>query len=309
MLESDILRNQRKRLCVIRHFEEVTHNVSKTCRYFGISRMAFYRWNNRYLKFGLEGLKERSRQPLHSPRATKLEVLAKLLYLRQTYHFGPDRIAMYLDRYHDIRISKSGVYRILKRLQLNRLPQNLRYQTHEARWKRYEKPEPGHRIQVDVKFLERIKGPGKQYYQYTAIDDCTRLRVLKIFERINQRTSIQFIDDALSRLPFRAHVIQTDNGSEFGGQFHWHVLDKGIQHVYIKPRQPRLNGKVERSHKIDEEEFYRMLEGVVIDDAELFNEKLREWENFYNHSRPHGGLGGQTPYERFREKIGFLCKQ
>ena len=52
-----------------------------------------------------------------------------------------------------------------------------------------------------------------------------------------------------------------------------------------------------------------MLEGVVIDDAELFNEKLREWENFYNHSRPHGALGGQTPYERFREKIGFLRKQ
>lgn len=79
--------------------------------------------------------------------------------------------------------------------------------------------------------------------------------------------------------------------------------------MYIKPRRPRLNGKVERSHKIDEEEFYRMLEGVVIDDTDLFNEKLREWENFYNHNRPHGALGGQTPYERFREKIGSMCKQ
>jgi transposase InsO family protein len=309
MLEQDLLRNQRRRIAVLRHYEEVTHNVSKTCRYYGISRMAFYRWLHRYREIGLEGLKDRSRRPNYSPRATKIEVLAKLLYLRQTYHFGPDKIAMYLKRYHDIQISKSGVFRILKRLQLNRLPQNQRYKAHEARWRRYEKPEPGHRIQVDVKFLERIKGPRKRYYQYTAIDDCTRLRVLKIFEHINQRTSIQFIDYTLSRLPFRAHVIQTDNGGEFQGQFHWHVLDKGIQHVYIKPWQPRLNGKVERSHRIDDDEFYRMLDGVLIDDADLFNEKLKEWESFYNYSRPHGALGGQTPYERFREKIGSPCNR
>lgn len=305
MQEQDLLRNQRKRLAMLRHYEEVTGNVAKTCRYYGICRMTFYKWQHRYQELGLEGLKDRSRRPHHCPRSTKIEVLAKLLYLRQTYHFGPDKIAMYLDRYHDVQISKAGVYRILKRLQLNRLPQNQRYRSHEEKWKRYEKPEPGHRIQLDVKFLERIKGARKRYYQYTAIDDCTRLRVLKIYERANQRTSIQFVDYALSRLPFRAQVIQTDNGGEFQGQFHWHVLDKGIQHVYIKPRRPRLNGKVERSHRIDNDEFYRMLDGIVIDDSALFDEKLREWENFYNYSRPHGALGGQTPYERFRERAGL----
>jgi hypothetical protein len=63
-----------------------------------------------------------------------------------------------------------------------------------------------------------------------------------------------------------------------------------------------LNGKVERSHRIDQEEFYRMLDGVVIDDTILFNDKLQEWEDFYNFNRPHGGLGGQTPYERLRQK-------
>jgi len=97
-------------------------------------------------------------------------------------------------------------------------------------------------------------------------------------------------------------VIQTDNGSEFQSGFHWHVLDRGIRHVYIKPATPRLNGKVERSHRIDAEEFYRMLDGVVIDDTEFFNDKLQEWENFYNFNRPHGGLDGQTPYERLRQK-------
>ena len=75
--------------------------------------------------------------------------------------------------------------------------------------------------------------------------------------------------------------------------------------MYIKPRTPRLNGKVERSHRIDDEEFYTMLDGIVIDDAGLFNEKLKEWEDFYNYSRPHVSLNGQTPYERLREKMGL----
>jgi len=213
---------------------------------------------------------------------------------------------MYLWRYHDVTISSSGIWRILKKLNMNRLPQNQRYKRHEERWKRYKKPEPGHRIQVDVKFLERIPGTRRRHYQYTAIDDCTRLRVLKIYDRCNQKTSIQFIDYVLSRFPFHAEVIQTDNGSEFQELFHWHILDKGINHVYIKPYRPRLNGKVERSHRVDEEEFYRMLEGIVIDDTGLFNAKLREWEDFYNYNRPHAALGGQTPYERFREKVGLL---
>ena len=60
--------------------------------------------------------------------------------------------------------------------------------------------------------------------------------------------------------------------------------------------------QVERSHRVDAEEFHRRLEGVVIDDSEIFNERLREWEDFYNFDRPHGSLGGQTPYERLRQK-------
>jgi transposase InsO family protein len=306
MSGQEILRNQKRRLGIIRHVEEVTHNVAKTCRYFGISRTAFYRWYKRYQRYGEEGLKDHSRRPLHSPRATRSEIVAKIAYLRQHYHFGPWKIKMYLQRYHDITVSSSGVWRILKRLNINRLPYNQRYKSHETRWRRYEKPEPGHRLQVDVKFLERIPDTRKRYYQFTAIDDCTRLRVLRIYERNDQKTAIQFIDYVLSRLPFKTEVIQTDNGAEFQAQFHWHVLDKGINHVYIKPRRPRLNGKVERSHRIDEEEFYRMLDGIVIDDTKLFNEKLREWEDFYNYNRPHAALGGQTPYERLREKMK-LC--
>ena len=52
----------------------------------------------------------------------------------------------------------------------------------------------------------------------------------------------------------------------------------------------------------DAEKFYRQLKGVLIDDAQLFNDRLQEWQDFYNYHRPHGSLGGQTPYERLLQK-------
>ena len=302
MSEQELARRAKRRLAIIRHAEEVTGNVAMTCRYYGISRQTYYRWYRSFEERGTEGLKDRSTRPLTSPRATQSEVVGKILYLRQNYHFGPNKIRMYLKRYHDVEISSSGVWRILKKLNINRLPSSQRYKRLDKRWQRYEKQQPGHRVQIDVKFVAPLKGGRKKYYQFTAIDDCTRLRVLRIYDRLNQKTAIQFVDYVLERLPFLVQVIQTDNGAEFQSSFHWHVLDKGIGHIYIKPRHPRLNGKVERSHRIDEEEFYRLLDGVLIDDAEVFNDKLRQWEDFYNYDRPHGGLAGQTPYERLRQK-------
>lgn len=295
-------RKVKHRLAVLRHAEEVTGNVAATCRYFGISRPTFYKWLRRFEELGENGLADGSSRPHHSPLATKTEIVGKIIYLRQHYHFGPRKVSMYLRRYHDVEISPSGVWRILKRLDMNRLPSSQRYKTHDRRWKRYEKQLPGNRLQVDVKFIEPIGGAAKKHYQFTAIDDCTRIRVLRVYPRNNQKTAIQFMDYALEKLPFGVECVQTDNGAEFQSAFHWHVLDRGISHVYIKPRTPRLNGKVERSHRIDNEEFYRLLDGVVIDDSKLFTEKLQEWEDYYNFHRPHGGLDGQTPYERLRQK-------
>jgi transposase InsO family protein len=302
LTEQELSRRAKRRLAIIRHAEEVTGSVALTCRYYGISRQCYYVWYRRYQAEGLAGLRDRSSRPLICPNTTRTEVVGKIIYLRQHYHFGPAKIAMYLKRYHDIQISHSGVWRVLKRLDLNRLPASQRYKRHDRRWKRYEKPLPGHQVQLDVKFIQPLPGARRKHYQFTAIDDCTRLRVLRIYPQLDQKTAIQFLDYVLERLPFRVEVIQTDNGAEFQSRFHWHVLDKGIGHVYIKPHTPRLNGKVERSHRIDAEEFYQLLDGVVIDDTDVFNDKLREWENFYNYHRPHGSLGGQTPYERLKQR-------
>ena len=280
-----------------------TRRVSDTCRRFGISRKTFYKWKQRYDAEGPMGLCERHRRPLRSPRAFTHDVISKVLYLRQHYHFGPRRIADYLRRFHEIGMAVSSVHRILVRHGMNRLPASQKHRSRTKRWQRYEKAQPGHRLQMDVKFLERIPGTRKRLYQFTAIDDCTRLRVLKVYDACNQGTAIKFLDEVLRRLPFRVHVVQTDNGAEFQSLFHWRLEALDIRHVYIRPRTPHLNGKVERSHRVDDQEFYQLLDqdGITAD-VHLFNEKLREWEDYYNYHRPHGALNGQTPYERLIAK-------
>jgi transposase InsO family protein len=130
-------------------------------------------------------------------------------------------------------------------------------------------------LQVEVKFLERIPGTRKRLYQFTAIDDCTRIRVLKIDDACNQGTAIRFVDEVRRRLPFRVQVVQTDNGAEFQSRVHWHLQSLDIRHVHIRPRTPHLNGKVERSHRVDDQEFYQLLDkDGITDDIHLFNEKL-----------------------------------
>jgi hypothetical protein len=122
---------------------------------------------------------------------------------------------MYLMRYHDMELSPSGIWRILKRLDMSRLLASQRYRGHVDRWKRYEKPQPGHRVQIDVKFIAPLRGSRKKHYHFTAIDDCTRIRVLRIYDRLNQKTAIQFVDHVFERLPFAVELIQrtTDRNS------------------------------------------------------------------------------------------------
>ena len=227
MTEQELARGAARRLAILRHAQEVTGNVSRTCRYYGITRQAHYTWVRRCEEGGLDGLRDRSRRPHTSPTATTGEVVGKIVYPRRSYHFGPHKIAMYLKRYHDVQISPSGVWRILRRLDMNRLPASQRYRRHTDRWKRYEKPLPGHRVQIDVKFVAPLQGSRRKHYQFTAIDDCTRIRVLRIYDRVNQTTAIRFLDYVLEKLPFGVEVIQTDHGAEFGSRFHYHVLDRG----------------------------------------------------------------------------------
>ena len=95
MDEREKQRRVRHRLAMLHHAEEVSGNVAATCRYYGISRQCFYKWQRRYDELGEAGLRDGSSAPLRSPNQTKAEVVGKIIYLRSNYHFGPQEIAMY----------------------------------------------------------------------------------------------------------------------------------------------------------------------------------------------------------------------
>lgn len=101
-------------------------------------------------------------------------------------------------------------------------------------------------------------------------------------------------------LPVAIRTVQTDHGSEFGWDFTWHLRDVGIAHRHIPRGHPQNNGKVERSHRTDEEEFYRYLDGTAL---EQLAQRMAAWETEYNFGRPHLALRGQTPAEALTEAI------
>jgi len=289
----------KRKLRILKHAEH-RGNIRKTCRYFGVARSLFYLWRNAYRESGEEGLKRKRPVPKSHPRQTPPEVEDKVLYLRRKYHLGSIRIMWYMERYHAIKISESTVTRILRRNGLRRFPQ--RSGRRAVHTRRYNKQVPGHHIQMDVKFLtfKGKNGAKVKRYQDTAIDDATRVRALNIYDRHTQKNAIHFVNYVIHKFPFRIQQIRTDRGHKFQARFHWHVEDLGIRHMYIKSRIPRLNGKVERSHRSDQDEFYQLLS--YKDDRDL-QIKLAEWEQLYNFSRPHGAHLGKTPYDVLREKL------
>ncbi len=296
----DITRKKR----VLAHAEDIG-NISKTCRYFGISRETFYQWRRAYTKKGDMGLVNSKPCPANPSLRVPQNIEEKILHLRKNYHFGPQRIAWSLERYFDMKVSSHGVYQVLKRNGVNRLPKNQRKRSVKD-FKRYEKQVPGHRIQIDVKFLTFHKNGRKiRRFQYTAIDDATRVRALKVYEKHTQANAIKFVDHIRQTFPFRIHTIQTDNGHEFQVKFHWHCEDHGIRHVYIKKASPHLNGKVERSHKTDKQEFWQLID--YVDDIDI-KAKLEEWEKYYNCHRPHMALNGKAPFEILKDKLSSRTK-
>lgn len=159
---------------------------------------------------------------------------------------------------------------------MGRLPANQRYKRHKQRWKLYEKPQPGHQVQIDVKFIAPIAGvTAKKHYQFTAIDDCTRIRVLRAYPRCNQKTAIQFLDYVLERLPFRVDAIQTDNGAESPDGLLLARSGSGHPpHLHLaRDAQAERQSREIAPHRL-RGVLCRMLDGVVIDDTELFNDKL-----------------------------------
>lgn len=299
-----IERRARVRLAWFKRYEE-TGNVSQVCREFGLTRKTFYKWWPRYAKEGLSGLRDRSKRPKSHPKTVPREIAQLIIKLRHKTRYGPRRLAFYLERDYEVKLSAYGVYRVLVRAG------EVKPRKHRPRKKPvyYQMSYPGQRVQVDVKYMPKMRLRNRpepfQEYQYTAIDDCTRLRFVETYEELCPANSVDFGHRMLAFFPFPVEEVQTDHGMEFTYIFMpWvqkpHPFDeflkeRGIRHKLIPIASPKQNGKVERSHLTDDEEFYNQRQ---FRKPAKRRKELSRFLHFYNNRRPNSALGWMTPLEK-----------
>jgi transposase InsO family protein len=258
----------------------------------GISRPTLRKWLRRYRRNGIDGLKDESWRPRTFPgRKVTSELEALVLRIRQNRNFGVKMIRNELLRLHKVSLSLATIHKVLTS---NKVGPLLKCRRRRAGTKRYSRPVPGDRIQMDVCKI----APG--FYQYTAIDNCTRYKVLALYSRRSGASSLKFLDKAVEEMPFPIQRIQTDRGREFFAlAFQELLMEWGIKFRPIKPRSPHLNGKVERSQRTDLQEFYATVDTT---DKRL-PDILQEWQHYYNWDRPHSSLGGKTPIDSWSEGV------
>lgn len=285
-------------------------DVSLACKRLGFGRSFFYKWWKRLEKgkFRLRSLRDKSRRPKTSPKKIDGYVETRIgFYHRKGY--GADMIKEFLRREGLKAASRSTINHVLN----NRAP-SVKKKRHKLKKhrRRYELVIPGQRLQIDVKYSPMPVG-GKTVYVYVAVDECTRWRFSRAYEELNEHWTIDFLERLKAACPFPIWCIQTDNGWEFTFALHpyearEHAMDtwckeNGIRHRLIPPGVKELNGKVERSHRIDADYFYGR---APTDSLEIFNRAMAQWMSFYNAQRPHGGLGYQTPMEKLKERVCAL---
>jgi transposase InsO family protein len=290
-------------------------NISEACARRGVSRDFFHTWWKRLKesKFRIEALQPRSRRPKKSPTKISERVEIRIRYLRRVHGEGAEML-MYRLQKEGYVISKSTVQYVLNRRRREAKPKKPKLRVHQ---KRYELPVPGQRVQLDVKHAGTLF-TGQKIYVYNAIDECTRWKYAKAFLSYSAEKTVEFLIEMQHRFPFPIQCIQTDNGTEFtnrlvitfvdGQPKTLHPMEKwckenGIRQRLIPPGEKELNGKVERSHRIDDEYFYSQAPRETID---AFNKGLGRWTQNYLLKRPHGGLNGMTPFEKWEERLLHL---
>ena len=260
-----------------------------TCRRCGITRPTLRLWAQRFRDHGDVGLQELSRRPKRSPKQKVFQRERDLILdLRRVQNIGARRIQWELQDQHVVGLSVTTIQKVLNAAVVSPLRRPRRSHTPV----RYSRPVPGDRVQMDT--MKIVPG----VYQYTAVDDCTRVRVLGVFPRRTAAQTLDFLDRVIEEMPFPIQRFQTDRGGEFFAERvqRW-FADAAIKFRPIPPRSPHLNGKVERSQLTDLQEFWTRYDAY---DPEI-GQRIEEWQFAYNWRRPHGSLSGKTPMERAGE--------
>ena len=274
------------------------NGVTKAAIRYKTSRQNIYRWRKKY-DGTVRSLADGSHRPhSHPNQHTEQEIKLVQDMRRRNPHTGLVVFWVKL-RQRGYSRSISGLYKLLRRIggKPIKLP-NPKYVA-----KPYEKMQyPGQRGQIDVKYVpsvclvgeaaEDAKENGGYYYQYTFIDEYSRFRYLEAFKEQNTYSSTVFLKHVVEKFPYAIECIQTDNGFEFTNEmgnskkkpltlFEQTLAQLGIRHKKIRPFTPRHNGKVERSHRKDNEEFYACHTFYSFDDfAKQLAVRQRQYNNF-----------------------------
>jgi len=284
------------------------HGVTAAAIRYKQHRKTIYRWREKY-DGTAKSLANKSRKPHHHPNEHTSEEITKIKkYRAQNKEEGLVVLWVKLMQ-HGYKRSISGLFKVMQRIGI--------YKKTPSKKKKYvPKPYeqmtfPGERVQIDVKYVptnclcKELQEKEEKYYQYTAIDEFTRQRVLWASKEHSTYASTQFLEIMMKKFKYPIYCVQTDNGTEFTNRLNTNMTDKktmfelklealGIEHKLIKPKTPRHNGKVERSHRKDQERFYHNRVFVSFED---FKEKLRHWMREYNNF-PMRPLNWMSPNEK-----------
>lgn len=275
--------------------------AAKVCPH---SQRSLERWVAAYKKHGVAGLIPESTRPKSNPRETPIRIKERIIEIRKKTQKCAQKLKWQLEK-ESIVIHKNTIQKIIKAEGLVR-----KYRVRKLKYKYVKVPlAPGELVEIDVKYVpETIEN--KRFYQFTAIDSASRWRYLEIYDDYTNYSSVKFLEKVLKIAPFRIRAIKTDNGSNFTNRYvgyakstdplnpKLHALDqmcqeKNIIHYLIDPGKPAQNGKVERSHRSDQEIFY---DRNHFKDLIDLKRKIRRWNSEYNNLE-HCGLGGKTPNE------------
>lgn len=281
-------------------------SMTELTRRSGFARSTLYLWKKSYEERGLAGLREQSRAHHSYPHTTPQERVGLIRSIRAEIPMpGAERIALRLEKRHGVHMQWRTVHKVLKREGLVRTRKRL-----------HKNPKPiplatvpGEIVQIDVVYARKYKDAW--LYQFTAIDCASRWRFAWITREQSNRTAIVFLEKLIAVAPFGIQAVQTDNGSIFTNYYtgyrksadplspRLHIFDlvckeHGIVHFLIDPGKPAQNGKVERSHRTDREEFWNDVRFRTIPELKRKHEAhmLR-----YNTEREHLALSGKTPAE------------
>jgi transposase InsO family protein len=232
------------------------------------SQRSLERWLAMYRQYGEAGLEPKSTRPKSNPKETPIRVKERIIELRRKTQKCALKLQWQLKK-EGIVIHKNTIQKIIKKEGLTR-----KYRDRKLKYKYVKIPlSPGELIDIDVKYVpETIEN--RQFYRFIAIDCASRWRYLKIYDDYSNLSSIRFLEELIKDAPFRIWAIKTDNGSNFTNRYssyqkstdpfnpRLHNFDllcqkHNIIHYLIDPGKPAQNGKVERSHREDQEKFMR----------------------------------------------------